>query len=205
MSLINLSHRIDSTLMPYPGDEPLRLYQNRFLEKDKYNDHRLESGMHAGTHIDSPMHLTNSPKYINEYPLESFCGDAVVLDCTADEIISYRIGFDEVVRENDIVIVKTGHEKLFRIAGYFQSHPVMDLSLAEFLTGRKIRMIGMDLPSPDRYPFEVHQLFFRHGIFILENLANLALLTKQRFKLYAFPLNICADSSPVRVVADMQD
>ncbi len=205
MSLINLSHRIDSTLLPYPGDEPLRLYQNRFIKIDKYNDHRLECGMHIGTHIDSPMHLTDSARYINEYPLECFCGEAVVLDCAVERTITYDFRFNDAVRDNDIVILRTGHEKLFGSAEYFSSHPVLDANLAEFLVGRRIKMIGMDLPSPDHSPFEIHKLFFSHGIFVLENLANLEAITCARFILYAFPLNICADSSPARVVAEVRD
>lgn len=60
----------------------------------------------------------------------------------------------------------------------------------------------MDTPSPDKYPFEIHSLLFRHKIPIIENLANLHLLRGMpRFEIIALPLNIDADSSIARVIA----
>jgi len=64
MRLIDLSHKIEHNMPIYPGDSKTNLYQERFLDTDKYNNHLLEINMHAGTHIDSPMHLTNSKEYI---------------------------------------------------------------------------------------------------------------------------------------------
>ncbi|GEM_PF-6446833 len=49
---IDLSYTIENGLSTHPYDEELKLYQNRFLVKDKYNDTKLETGMHVGTHID---------------------------------------------------------------------------------------------------------------------------------------------------------
>ena len=68
--LIDLSQVIEDKMPIYPGDKGTNLFQSEFLSIDKYNNHRLETGMHAGTHIDAPMHLTDSKKYINEYELD---------------------------------------------------------------------------------------------------------------------------------------
>lgn len=63
-------------------------------------------------------------------------------------------------------------------------------------------MIGLDTPSPDRYPFAVHKHLLEHGVLILENLARLdQLLTATSFEVIALPLNVKADSSIARVVA----
>jgi kynurenine formamidase len=70
------------------------------------------------------------------------------------------------------------------------------------LVEKKIKMIGMDTPSPDRYPFKIHKLLFENNIYILENLTNLdQLLNIDRFEVIAFPLKINADSSITRAVA----
>ncbi|TCT15630.1 putative cyclase [Natranaerovirga pectinivora] len=54
---IDLSCTIENGMPVHPFDSEVKLYQDRFLEKNKYNNSRLETGMHAGTHIDIPRHL----------------------------------------------------------------------------------------------------------------------------------------------------
>jgi len=56
--LINLSQDIIDHMVVHPYDDKVKLYQDKHLEEDKYNNFRLEIGMHAGAHIDTPMHLT---------------------------------------------------------------------------------------------------------------------------------------------------
>jgi kynurenine formamidase len=63
-------------------------------------------------------------------------------------------------------------------------------------------MVGLDLPSPDTYPFVIHKLFFDADILIIENIANLSNLPQGcEFEIFAFPLNIMAEASLARVVA----
>ena len=65
-----------------------------------------------------------------------------------------------------------------------------------------IKMIGFDMPSPDRFPFESHKILLKNEIFILENLCNIEkLLNAKEFKIAAFPLKIEAEGSLVRAVA----
>jgi kynurenine formamidase len=67
---------------------------------------------------------------------------------------------------------------------------------------RKIKILGMDTPSPDKPPFSVHKLLLKSKIFILENLTNMEeLLEAKKFEVIALPLKIKADSSISRVVA----
>ncbi len=66
-------------------------------------------------------------------------------------------------------------------------------------------MIGMDLPSPDKYPFEIHNMFFENDIPIIENMTNLNELNNiESFEVIALPLKIKAEASPVRVVAKIR-
>lgn len=70
------------------------------------------------------------------------------------------------------------------------------------LVRKEIKMIGFDMPSPDKYPFEVHKCLFKGKILIAENLTNLEkLLDVGEFEVIALPLNIKADSSIARVIA----
>jgi kynurenine formamidase len=202
MELIDLTHPISDGMPVYPSDSPVRLFQEKVLEKDHYNNFRLETNLHAGTHIDSPMHLTNSPHSIDTFPLETFIGNACVLDVRGSKEIAYQSDFEEKVKENDIVLLFTGHDREFGKDGYFEKYPAVDKALAEFFISKKIKMLGIDAPSPDYFPFEIHKLLFDQNILIIENLTNLGkLISKKNVGVMALPLKLRADSSLVRVVA----
>jgi len=203
MKLIDLSYQIDNNIKVHPLDSPVSLIHEKFLESDDYNLFRLEMGLHTGTHIDAPMHLTENSKYINEYDLNRFCGPAVLLDVRGQNIIEYNESYKNLIKENYIVLFYTGHEAKYGEANYFTSHPVIDIKLAEFLVSKKIKMTGFDLPSPDNEPYPVHRLLLENEIMIIENLKNLENLIDKKFEIYAFPLNIKSDSSISRVIAKL--
>lgn len=139
-------------------------------------------------------------------PWARFTGRGSLLDVRGEKIITYKEKYEDKVREGDIVLLYTGHSEKYGSEEYYTEQPVIDERLAEFLITKKIKMIGMDLPSPDQYPFDIHKKFFRKGILIIENLRNLSeLLYVEEFELLAFPLKIKADSSLCRVVARVLD
>jgi len=202
MRLIDLSHKIEHGMPVYPGDSKTNLYQKNFLNTDKYNNHMLEINMHAGTHIDSPMHLTDSKKYISELALDSFMAEGCILDVKGQPVVKYKSEYETLVKENSIVLLYTGFDEYYGTKEYYENHPCLDVDFCEFLAGKKIKMLGIDIPSPDKFPFIIHKLLFKNNIYILENLTNLKeLLNVKNFEVIAFPLKINADSSITRAVA----
>jgi len=200
--LIDLSHDIITDMPVHPYDDPVKLYQDKFLDRDGYNNFKLEIGMHAGTHIDSPMHMTNIDSFINEISLEMFIGKGCLLDVRDESVIKYKEEYSSIVNENDIVILFTGYYEKYGTEEYYKEYPVVDKELADFFIDKRIKMLGMDLPSPDRYPFEIHKVLFNNDILIIENLTNLLqLLSIDNFEIIAFPLKIKAEASMARVVA----
>ena len=77
------------------------------------------------------------------------------------------------------------------------NNPVVTKEFAEFLVERKVKMLGLDSASPDRYPFEIHRILFSGGVLIAENLTNLDKLIDVNI----FEVRIKADSSIARVIA----
>lgn len=200
--LIDLSCIIEDNMPVYPGDSMTGLKQVKNLQEDFYNNHRLDISMHSGTHIDSPMHLTESKEYIYEMPLESFIGIGCIIDVRNQPIIKEKLEYKELIEENSIVLLYTGWDQEYGKNSYYESHPAIDISFAKLLIDKNIKMLGIDMPSPDRYPFETHKLLFKNKICIMENLRNLdKLLGIPSFEVIAFPLNIRADSSMTRAVA----
>ncbi|NLY47938.1 MAG: cyclase family protein [Clostridiales bacterium] len=199
---IDLSRSIVNDMPVYPYDDKVRLFQDKFLDKDKYVNHRLEIGMHSGTHIDTPMHMTESSAFIGDMPLERFAGRGVLLDARNERIIKYKDFYSDMVGKDDIVLVYTGHGDLYGTGEYFTDQPVIDEGLADFFVEKKIKMLGVDMPSPDNYPFIVHKKLFSANILIIENLTNLSeLIGVKAFEVIAFPLKVRAEASMARVAA----
>lgn len=186
----------------HPYDDRVRLYQDKFLDKDKYVNYRLEIGMHSGTHIDTPMHLTDRETYINEIPIERFVGRGVLLDVRNEDPIKFKNEYADIVDDNAIVLLFTSHSDKYGTKEYYTEQPVIDNTLAEFFVRKNIKMLGMDLPSPDNYPFEIHKILFDNNILIIENLTNLSeLMDVKDFEVLAPPLRIRAEAAMARVIA----
>ncbi|ERJ11587.1 cyclase family protein [Haloplasma contractile] len=200
--VIDLSHNLVHSMSTHPYDDEVKLYQDKYLDEDHYVNFKLEIGMHAGTHIDAPMHLVKSDQFINEFLLERFVGNGVLLDVRGENEIQYKPEYEKMISKGDIVLLLTGHSKKFGDESYYTDYPTIDKKLAKFFVKKKIKMLGLDLPSPDHYPFDIHKLLFKKEIFIIENLTNLEeLLDINSFEVIAFPLKVKAEASIARVVA----
>lgn len=52
--IFDLSHPIKNAIPIYPGDPETALFSVKNFESDGYRLTKLETGLHAGTHIDMP-------------------------------------------------------------------------------------------------------------------------------------------------------
>lgn len=200
--LIDLSHNITNDMPVHPYDDQVKLNQNKYLLKDKYNSFRLETGMHSGTHIDSPMHLLDTTTFINDLPLDNFIGEGTLLDVRNEKTVEFKPFYKEKVRKDDIVLLYTGHSNKYDTKEYYENYPILSGRLVDFFINKNIKMLGIDLPSPDNYPFDIHKKLLKKHILIIENLTNLSkLLNIENFTIIAFPLKIRAEASITRVVA----
>lgn len=205
MKLIDLTHPIHRTIAVFPGDDPIQLEQIRTLKSDGFNNFRLSTGMHVGTHIDGPMHMTSDNRMMAELPLEMFAGQGVLIDVRGEEKIEFRESFHTMIQPDDIVLFYSGLDNLFGTPQYFTDYPDITEEFARFLADQHVKMIGLDWVSPDHDPYAIHDILFKSDVLILENLTNLGqLLHEINFEVFAFPLKIEADSSIVRVVASVK-
>lgn len=191
----------------YPGDEPVSIVQTSFSEKDGFNLYTAKSGFHAGTHVDMPLHFVPGGAAGDGFKPELFIGRGVIIDARGENSIGYRRDFDDKIKAGDIVLVRTGFETyLDKPEIYFTKHPDISEGFAQFLAERKVRMLGLDTPSPDHEPYTVHKLLLSNGVFILENIINLELLSGfNHFDVFAVPIKIRAEASFVRAFAVIKD
>lgn len=209
MKLFDLTHSIYHNMPVFPGETETVLLKKNEVETDGYNNHRLKISLHTGTHLDSPLHFLNDGKFVSEYCLESFYGNTTVIDARNEaksgNPITFKTEYEKLISPLDIVFICTNHSKLWNTESYYADYPVLSTELVDFLVDKKIKILGVDTPSPDKEPYPYHYKCFKEGIFFLENLTNLEnLLSFENIEVMAFPLKIKADSSIVRVVAKCQ-
>ncbi len=205
MRFIDLSHTISPEMPVFPGDLPVKLKRNKEINTDGYTNFQLCTEMHVGTHVDGPMHLTSNNHFISEIPLDRFAGKGVVFDVKGIKGISLNNIDTEKIVPDIIVLFHSGMDKKFGEKEYFYNHPVLEEDLINFLVKQRVKMIGIDWFSPDKEPYPFHKILLQNNILILENLINLDKLINKDFEIFAFPLNIKADSSIVRAVAGIKD
>ncbi len=203
---IDLTHTFEDHMPAYPGDPEARLYPSADLKSDGYNDFKIESGMHIGTHIDAPRHMTAEGSTICELNVNSLIAGGHLIDARNHNPIPAALIDLNQIQPGDIVLVLTGFEPKFGHPDYYQEYPEFSLEFAHLLVKAKIAAVGMDTPSPDGPPFPVHKALLSEHILIIENLTNLdKLLEVNRFRVLAVPLKLKADAAPARVIAEVLD
>jgi kynurenine formamidase len=152
-------------------------------------------------------HFLDDGKTLDQMPLDWFYGPARVLRIpknAGEEITPADFEpFEEWLKPDAKIIYETGWHRQFGGANFFSEFPSLTQDAARYLAAKKIRMLGMDTPTPGRDWYEVHHILLapETEIVIVETLANLDQVPDE-FTFAGFPLNFKGrDGSPIRAVA----
>jgi len=189
-----------------------------------WHDAYIHINSHAFTHVDAPFHFIKHGKTLDQMPLETWAGRAVVVDVsykkddegiTADDL--ERQG--RKIQKGDIALMMTRFDERRSIKDrtFWLQYPYMERSACEWLVARGIKAYGVDFPPdycirnflqeprqpvPSRADFTTHSVFLPREIGIIEYLCNLGALRRDVVQLYALPLKVAGlDGSPVRAIA----
>lgn len=198
--IIDLTMEVSEKIPPFPGDPKPKFENIATLEKVGCNERRITINSHFSTHIDAPYHMLANGKRLEEFPPETFIGQATIINA---------YGIAKITKEHlppmistPFLLFYTGWTKKINSTNFFKKNPVITSDAAEEIIKHKVKIIGIDSFTPDNYPYTVHKTLFKKDILILENLVNLDML-KKRCKLYIAPLNLKdADGAPTRVFAE---
>lgn len=108
MKLIDLIYTFDNVTPVFPGDPKPRLEQVAFIEKDSFNDHKISTVMHVGTHMDAPLHMIENGATIEGLSLERFIGRGVLIDACGKKEVDTSILKAYTIHAGDIVLLYTG-------------------------------------------------------------------------------------------------
>ncbi|PJE75501.1 arylformamidase [Candidatus Uhrbacteria bacterium CG10_big_fil_rev_8_21_14_0_10_48_11] len=199
MYFIDLSQPLDNATPLYPGDPETKLTPSHTIEDDGFAAHYLCLGTHTGTHLDVPSHLIAGGENADSLPLAKTVGRLVYVSVASGFVLADLKRLS--IQKGDAVLFHTGRDKEYYEAAYFNEYPEMPHEVAEYLAEKQVHLVGIDSCSIDRAPYIEHRYLLERGILLLENLTNLNAVREGAFTLYAFPLRLPVDGSPVRAVA----
>ena len=163
---------------------------------------------HTGTHVDLPAHFLLEGKTVEAMDLERFIGRALTFDVSSltgrgvIRLSEFQTFLREEEMEGAIILLHTGMDVLFGKGEYFEKEVGISEEVARLLVEKKIKGVGIDAPSIDPYPFEVHRILLAHEILIFESLTNLKALVGRTATFFGVPLKLTGCSgSPIRAFA----
>ncbi len=209
MAYIDLTVDISPETPVFPGYPQPIIHKWTSLREEGYYSNMIFMVEHTGTHMDSPAHFIEGAPTIDKLPPERFIAKAVALDF-AWKKPGEAVSEGELNKALDELGVEPGRGwyVLFRFGWdrvrgeEWLKYPVLEDRVAEVLRGLGVWGIGLDTPSPDRAPFNVHKILLPESIVIVENMGNLGEVVGRVFELMVFPLRLKGGSaSPVRAIA----
>ena len=209
MRIVDLSHALEPDMPLYPGTMAPRFTETAAIETDGYREKRISLGVHTGTHVDAPAHLIRGAKSLDRLPVETYCGEALLVDVSAHGKPSVTL--DDLLFHQDVLgnlpflLLRTDWSRYWGNAQYFTGYPTLTPAAARWLAGTGVKGVGLDTLSADPLDapgLAIHHILLGAGMIIVENLTNLSALPAAGFIFSCLPLKIRdADGSPVRAVA----
>jgi arylformamidase len=210
MKIFDISRPLFNGLAPWPGDTAFHYELKwKMAEGATVNVGAIQMGVHNGSHADAPFHFAQGAATIEQMPLETYVGDAVVVDLSE----KFKSGETREITIADLeadgaalisaprLLLKTGvwkDEKIFP-----EWIPVMTTDVPAWLGERKVKLVGLDVPSVDHIEAKVltnHHALAAAGIAIVESL-DLSDVEAGTYHFCALPLRVAGgDAAPVRAV-----
>jgi len=204
--LIDISLPISECLPVWPDSCGVRVIREKALEEGAdSNVTRLDSDVHAGTHVEGSLHFFPNGKSIDDIPLDVFIGPAVVAHLPEAD----RVGADELEQldlpANTIrLLLRTKNSEMWSSLNkqFNEDYVGVTKDGAEWIVENGIRLVGMDYLSVAKYTdaVETHRILLSDEVTILEGL-NLSDAMAGRYELICLPLRLAgAEAAPARVV-----
>jgi len=215
--IIDLSEEVIPDVLELNGDYTwgtnVRKFElTQFMAKhDQMIMHFVSTETHIGTHVEVPLHLKKDGKSAAQMPLETFFGEAIVLnfdflkpqDGKGQPVLPSHL---EKVHAGDIVLMWSNYDG--------DERPYIAPETALWLVERPIKMLGVTVnmsvaledprsPDPDfADAWATHKSLLGNDIPIIENLDHLDEVKRERVYLFGFPLRVASlESSWIRAVA----
>lgn len=153
MKFIDLTREINNETQVCPCDKVPVVENYATTEEEGVNVKFMKMETHTSTHIDAPYHISKSGKTLNDFPVERFIGQGIVLDFS-DKGDIYEITREDIMahadelKKVDFAILNTGWAKYYGTWDFFR-HPYLSGDAALALVELGIKIVGTDGSSAD--------------------------------------------------------
>ena len=195
-TVLDLTHVMSPTFPTFDGSPGIEMQRIGELKKDGYNSYRWRLIEHAGTHLDAPIHFSDTGITAEKIPADTLVAPLAVIDVAAKaaQNADYLVSPDDLLAwerrhgrlpENCCVAMHSAWAQHVSDAAKFTGtdaggtfhFPGVSAEAAEWLMQRrKVVGIAVDTLSLDHGPskdFKTHRLWLPSGRWGLENVANL--------------------------------
>lgn len=181
--IYDLSQPVFNNCPQYPdtSPRPAEIHLMYMLAVQGVNKEIVKISTHTGTHCDAPYHFFEDGQTIDQVPLETYIGNATILDLRhkkAGEAID-RADIEkrsEQIAAGDIVLLNTGGGHLrANSARFLIEYVYLGGEAAQALVDRGVKGVGIDAVSLGGYndPKKAgppHRIMLGNGKFIVEEL-----------------------------------
>jgi arylformamidase len=191
------------------------------LKENKVQSHNFTMCTQHFTHYDAPAHFLEDGLQNHEVPIDSFIGEAVMIDMMHKEPGSYVTADDletsaVEVREGDIVVIRTGWtDNAWGTYRFWDEMIGLSTCAAEWLMSKSIKSVAGDfmlcdspLHPPEDRKWDSdnwspnHFTFLEENVVMLEWLTNLKDIQQERFLFGCVPIKLKGtDGAPCRAFA----
>ena len=211
---VDLSHWIEAGMTTYTGLPGPKIsdYLSREDSRKHYSEGttfqigKIEMLANTGTYIDAPFHRYERGADLSAIALSSIANVSGLVCCADPEM---RTISQDLFKGRDLhgkaILVHTGWDKHWRTEAYFENHPFLTRTAAEYLTSSGVTLVGIDSLNIDDTADgsrPVHTILLGANIPIVEHMCNLGALPLSGFKVFAVPAPVKGMGSfPVRAFA----
>lgn len=220
---IFLSHILDGDTPSYGNRNRFHIERHSSIAKgDIANDSHMSTTVHIGTHIDLPFHFFENGQTIEDFSADFwfFSHPAIIEIEPQSLIINHEIHEAieslNISTETDILLIKTGIEKVRGQDQFWEKNPGFAPDLADYLRARLPRLRGLGFDSISVSSFtdrltgrEAHKRFLNpeSPILLLEDMHLEKLSTNNTIEhIIVAPLRISqCDGLPCTVIATLKE
>jgi arylformamidase len=192
-------------MITYPGNPPTRVRSHsRIADGAAANVSELSFGSHTGTHVDAAHHFVDGGQTVDELPLETLIGAALVVELPGAVT---AIGAKELraagVHDVDRVLLKTRNGELLDKDEFDEDFAHITGDGAEYLVEQGVRLVAIDYLSVEAFDAaepRAHQTLLEKEIVVVEGV-DLRRVPPGRYELLCLPLKVSGiDGAPLRAV-----
>ena len=207
MNIIDITIPLSDKTPVWEGEKGITIkFVDRIDDTSDFNVSRIELGVHAGTHVDTPYYIFKNGNTADQIPLDVLIGCVQVIGIpegisVIDKDCLMNLDIKDGVER---ILFKTSNSRYWVSDRYSFNRDYVALNSqgARYLVDMDLKLVGIDYFSVSVYDdlIQPHKIFLDRGVVILENI-DLRQVTTGLYELICLPLKIVGtDGAPVRAV-----